>query len=236
MNIVEDNVNSEKTWLMEVFDAVSYLGGVASLEDIYNQVESTTKKELNSTWKCTVRAAIYSHSSDSEVFSGKPGNDIFCSVDAIGSGIWGLRSKIAETKQACDINELGNENPDKVECKISRIIRDTKLVKELKSLHQHKCQICGHRIVTEDGFYSEGHHLKPLGKTHNGPDVPGNVIVLCPNHHVEFDYGLIAIDPKTSKICHKDPANSYIGNEIQINKHHAVNVDFLKYHFKNIFN
>jgi hypothetical protein len=50
---------------------------------------------------------------------------------------------------------------------VSRIIRDTKIVREVKALHEHRCQLCGKRLQLSPGvFYSEPHHLKPVGKPH----------------------------------------------------------------------
>jgi putative restriction endonuclease len=37
-------------------------------------------------------------------------------------------------------------------------------------------------------------HVRPLGSPNDGPDVSGNVLCLCPNHHVLFDKGTIWID------------------------------------------
>jgi putative restriction endonuclease len=73
-------------------------------------------------------------------------------------------------------------------------------------LHDYQCQICGIRLATSRGPYAEGAHIRPLGTPHNGPDEPGNLLCLCPNHHVLFDGGaitisdeLVAIDVPTSK-------------------------------------
>jgi putative restriction endonuclease len=37
------------------------------------------------------------------------------------------------------------------------------------------------------GPYAEACHIKPLGRPHNGPDTPENILCLCPNCHVLFD-------------------------------------------------
>jgi putative restriction endonuclease len=36
--------------------------------------------------------------------------------------------------------------------------------------------------------------VRGLGRPHNGPDTPDNVLCLCPNHHVLFDAYSIFID------------------------------------------
>lgn len=76
-----------------------------------------------------------------------------------------------------------------------RVLRDTPLARRLKELHEHRCQICGATIDLPGGQkYSEAHHIKPLGRPHNGPDVDSNILVLCPTHHVLCDYGAIELD------------------------------------------
>lgn len=60
----------------------------------------------------------------------------------------------------------------------------------LKRRYQHRCQICQIRLEIGPGrFYSEAHHIQPLGGVHQGLDREGNMMVLCPNHHAIFDCG-----------------------------------------------
>ena len=47
--------------------------------------------------------------------------------------------------------------------------------------------------MTPGGPYAEGAHIRPLGRPHDGPDVEANVICLCPDDHVRFDYGAIVL-------------------------------------------
>lgn len=84
---------------------------------------------------------------------------------------------------------------------VHRIIRDTQVARELKGLHKNACQICGLALLLTGGeTYSEAHHLRPLGKPHNGPDVRGNIIVLCPNHHAQCDARAIPLDKAALRI------------------------------------
>ena len=74
---------------------------------------------------------------------------------------------------------------------VSRIIRDTAVTREVKRLHRFRCQMCGERVETPAGPYAEAAHIRPLGRPHDGPDVLGNVLCLCPTHHAAFDlYGV----------------------------------------------
>ena len=86
-------------------------------------------------------------------------------------------------------SDSSQELPIRTKITSYRILRDTPLSRKIKALHKYKCQICNHTIILPDGaFYAEAHHIKPLGEPHNGPDVAGNILCLCPNHHAEMDY------------------------------------------------
>lgn len=75
---------------------------------------------------------------------------------------------------------------------VVRAIRDTAKVRRIKKLYKDRCQVCEYTIqVTADRRYSEVHHLRPLG--HGGDDDYANMLVLCPTHHVEFDYAVLGI-------------------------------------------
>lgn len=61
-------------------------------------------------------------------------------------------------------------------------VRNTSLADMLKSYYDHQCQICRHSFLEPYGTeYSEAHHIQYLSQ--GGPDISGNMIVLCPNHH-----------------------------------------------------
>jgi predicted restriction endonuclease len=52
------------------------------------------------------------------------------------------------------------------------------------------------RILKRDGtFYIEVAHIQPLSE--EGRSILGNLLVLCPNHHKEFDYGDLKILEQT---------------------------------------
>ena len=135
-----------------------------------------------------------------------------------------------------DGSKNGNENPEKVRLTICRTIRDTKMIKKLKIKYSNRCQICGKKIILPNGKeYSEGHHLKKLGGSHKGPDTEDNVIILCPFHHAEFDYGAIGIDPKSKRIIHIDPKDLF-NNRALAYERKNLSTEYLKYHFKKIYN
>ena len=66
--------------------------------------------------------------------------------------------------------------------------RDNKTIALIKILRNYECQICGLSIIKRDGSkYVEAAHIIPKHK--KGNEKPDNIILLCPNHHKEFDIG-----------------------------------------------
>lgn len=126
------------------------------------------------------------------------------------------------------------EQPERTETTTSRIIRNTALVKELKEMYDFECQVCGDSREKRGGDgYAEGHHLKPLGNPHNGPDVKENILILCPNHHADFDYGRIAVNPTTLEIAHAYE-NAVHGTTLTITSRDSIDDEFLRYHNQDI--
>jgi predicted restriction endonuclease len=81
-------------------------------------------------------------------------------------------------------------------------------------------------------YYAEAAHIRPLGTPHNGPDAPSNMIVLCPNHHLQFDRGVISIEFKAgvptfmSQIL-GDPIH---GKPIGLHPKHTITVSHVEWH------
>jgi 5-methylcytosine-specific restriction protein A len=101
---------------------------------------------------------------------------------------------------------------------IERLIRNTNVTNWVKKLYNNCCQICGTTIKLSDNEnYSEGHHIIPL--SHKGPDIIHNLICVCPNHHVQLDYGAIKID-KT---------------RLKIKNGHNIYDEYIKYHNEMIY-
>ena len=150
-------------------------------------------------------------------------------------GINTIPLNIAEQGNEKNQDSLQAENiqlPMRKRVEIIRVIRDTAKSKDLKERYKNICQVCNKALPTRDGFYSEVHHLQPLGADHKGPDDQSNMIVVCPNHHALFDAGAIAIIPETLKII------AYNGNEIGSLSQmpdHVIHEQFIKYHFEKRF-
>ena len=176
------------TWIDDIVSALNNIGGVASLNEIYNEVKKIRPAPHPKSFDATIRGAIERNSSDSKAYSSN--NDLFFSVHGLGAGIWGLRSYLPITPVASDIEPLPTGTIDPIRNKQTtyRILRDTDLARKLKLMHKNRCQICSLTLKTNDSTYSEAHHIIPLGAPHNGPDTPENIIIVCPNCHVLLDY------------------------------------------------
>jgi hypothetical protein len=95
---------------------------------------------------------------------------------------------------------------DRTRVAINRINRKMRLARKVKVLCENKCQVCGDRIkIGESEYYSEAHHIQPLGTPHNGKDKLENMICVCPNCHVKLDYGIIRLDRDRLYFLDKHP-------------------------------
>jgi putative restriction endonuclease len=123
-------------------------------------------------------------------------------------------------------NELFDDGfestPGKKTSTVSRVIRDTVKSRDIKALYDYTCQVCGVRLEGPAGPYAEAAHIRPLGAPHGGPDTYGNLLCLCPNHHVLFDLGGftvaddLTLEGLSGKLCCKPK--------------HKINIDNIRYH------
>lgn len=99
-------------------------------------------------------------------------------------------------------NKMIKINPEKREIEINKLFRnDSKIVELCKKVYQNKCQFpeCKSEILTKNGInYVEVAHIRPVRK--GGQSIIGNLVVLCPNHHKEFDLGDLKIMEQNEKI------------------------------------
>lgn len=118
--------------------------------------------------------------------------------------------------------------PEKTKETVIRFIRDTEKTKKLKKLYGNRCQICNYVIEAEPGkYYSEVHHIWPLNLS--GEDNFNNMLVLCPTHHAELDYGVIGIDENCTDIINKN--GKKIGALI-MKKSHKIDRKNVLFHLK----
>jgi predicted restriction endonuclease len=120
----------------------------------------------------------------------------------------------------------GTVAPERREATVQRIVRSTEVSRFVKELYGNTCQACGTRLELPGGrSYSEGAHIKPLGRGHAGPDIPSNVLCLCPNCHVLFDSGALIIDADM-----KVRVNGEVTGQLTADDRHAIGAEFLLYH------
>jgi predicted restriction endonuclease len=73
--------------------------------------------------------------------------------------------------------------------------------------------------LADGSTYTEAHHIKPLGRPHNGPDIAENIIVLCPHHHVQLDFAALQLGREKIHSIHD----------------HNIGSQFIKYHNSEIY-
>lgn len=87
-----------------------------------------------------------------------------------------------------ELRAVTHSTSEEVDYKGKRYKRDNQTLAQLKKLRGFKCQICGDSILKKNGGrYIEASHITP--KREKGSETPDNILILCPNHHKEFDLG-----------------------------------------------
>lgn len=117
--------------------------------------------------------------------------------------------------------------PCRKETTILRIVRDTKQAQRIKELYDYCCQVCCVRLEGTAGPYAEAAHIRPLGIPHNGSDSIDNLLCLCPNHHVLFDYGAFSVANDLSLLG--------IEGVLTVIAQHQISVGNLHYHREHYF-
>ncbi len=137
--------------------------------------------------------------------------------------------------------------PRRVTSVAVRTIRESFVSAKLKKQYGYTCQICHTSIPSKSSTkaYAEGCHIRPLNPEHSGEDgTPGNLLILCPNHHVALDKGTVGIDPETFEVYYEHtPHFNNLPSQSKIAlKGEHLREDVLKelknnlsYHYKNIF-
>lgn len=110
---------------------------------------------------------------------------------------------------------------------VQRLIRSTKVAVGVKLTHDFTCQVCGLQLMTPAGPYAEAAHIRALGRPHDGPDVPSNVLCLCPNDHVRFDAGSIYVD--ATGVVRDSSSHAEIG-PLRTSRAHTIDPTQLAYH------
>ena len=81
-------------------------------------------------------------------------------------------------------------------------IRDQGFRKAIVTLYEHRCALCGIRMLTPDGHtVVEAAHIKPWSEGHD--DKPTNGLALCRLCHWSFDEGLMSVGVKYEVLVSK---------------------------------
>jgi hypothetical protein len=121
----------------------------------------------------------------------------------------------------------GQLNPERRPVTTNRVLRDNAIAAEVKRLHECRCQVCGTRLETPEGWYAQCAHIRPLGTPHDGPDRLDNVLCLCPNHHVLFDTGAFSIGADLRLLGMEGALCMVAG--------HSISKDYLYHHRNRIY-
>ncbi len=108
----------------------------------------------------------------------------------------------------------------------TRIVRSTVVAESIKRLYDYYCQVCDDRLEVPGGAYAEAAHIRALGKPHSGPDVPENVLCLCPNHHALFDNGGIYLSDELKVV----DCNGAVLGPLTKSSKHPIDVNYVRYH------
>ncbi|MDP9797472.1 putative restriction endonuclease [Catenuloplanes nepalensis] len=146
-----------------------------------------------------------------------------------GFQVWRFRLVAGDGAGRLDVvGDIGSVGPaERTEVTLQRLVRNTRVARRVKELHDYTCQVCGLQIRTPGGLYAEAAHVQGLGRPHNGPDTEGNVLCLCPNHHVMFDSGAIYVDDDW--LVRNSEDRTVIG-PLQRTGEHRMDLGWLVYH------
>lgn len=147
-----------------------------------------------------------------------------------------------EYSESNDVNEkdigdydMNNErNLEQNKVSIQRMVRDSKIARQLKKLHKDECQLCGYKVRKSNGDYvSEAHHIQPYNRLHRGDDNSHNIIILCPNCHTQFDDLYFAIHPDTQEVhCILGEEEEYHLSNLHMKEEHTLHKKYLEYTWK----
>ncbi|MGY2067014.1 HNH endonuclease [Blastococcus sp. SYSU DS0619] len=120
----------------------------------------------------------------------------------------------------------GNPTPTSTTGVTTRVARSTRVSQAVKQLYGGACQVCKETLRVPGGTLAEGAHIVALGGTHAGPDVPENVLCLCPNHHSLFDAGGLYVD---DALIVRDFAGTTVAT-LAVHPAHTISQEHLQAH------
>lgn len=182
--------------LEEVIQAFKELGGEANWIDILNLIKkehdgSYEPYKNQTSFNTTAKQFIHEHCEKSPAYAKLKKGPIHFKQVREGRFLL-VSTPLSLTPFAADFAKP----PTRVLTVTYRILRDTKLAREVKKSCGFQCQVCSNPPLklSDVKLYAEAHHIKPLGSPHDGPDVRENILCACPRCHVLLDYGAIELD------------------------------------------
>jgi len=137
--------------------------------------------------------------------------------------------KIKKIKRVDNLKQIRKISAKNLRTKKNKIksyvyARNSELSARLKMLYKDKCQICGSTFVIPgtERYYSENHHIVPLGK--KGNDIDKNIIIVCPTCHKKFDrkYYILDVDKKKFK-SFNEQTSEYVNGKLSLDRHLFIN-------------
>ena len=105
---------------------------------------------------------------------------------------------------------------------------------QIQLMYNGRCAFCKWRVSEYKPYPTRGcksisygneiHHIIPISK--NGTDEISNLILLCPNHHKQADYGIITLDEIADKQIKEEDIDSSI--QMGINQLESIKMRELK--------
>jgi putative restriction endonuclease len=179
-------------WTDDISNALLQLGGLSHYSDLYYKIEEIREENLSENWKAVVRRTIQQHSSDSESFLKK--EDLFYTINGIGSGVWGLRNYTPQERNV-DLTEDDISFPEGKKVLRKHILyeRNPKLMIEAKKRFKELngklfCEICEFDFEEKYGEigkdFIEGHHTIPVSEMKEGAKTKiEDIVMVCSNCH-----------------------------------------------------
>jgi putative restriction endonuclease len=227
---------------LDIGDAIVYTGHGGNDPETGKQIADQTLTKQNQALAVSCREGLpvrvtrgARHRSDYSPPTGFQYDGLY-RVDAFwsehgqsGSLIWRFRLERlgGEVTTLPVVAPEGVATPRRQEITTQRVVRSSAVAQYVKQLHDHHCQICGVRLETGAGAYSEAAHIRPLGQPHNGPDVAANLLCLCPNHHLLYDLGGIVITSTFAIVAFG--SNQVVGT-LRRHPSHSLDTEALAYH------
>ena len=106
------------------------------------------------------------------------------------------------SKELLKETKEGGRDWDDVEEPEKRKARDQGFRKAIVTLYEHRCALCGIRMLTPEGHtVVEAAHVKPWSESYD--DMPANGMALCRLCHWSFDEGLMSVGKKYEVLVSK---------------------------------